>query len=46
MTHGYAAFLGIARAERRGVAVLADTADGQQPRAIALQLLRSLSERS
>jgi CubicO group peptidase (beta-lactamase class C family) len=44
MTAGYSAFLGIARAERRGVAVLVDTSDGQQARAIALRLLGALSE--
>jgi CubicO group peptidase (beta-lactamase class C family) len=44
-TGGYSAFLGIARAERRGVAVLADTGHGPEQRAIALQLLRSLRGR-
>jgi CubicO group peptidase (beta-lactamase class C family) len=44
MTAGYSAFLGIARAERHGVAVLVDTSDGQQARAIALRLLGALSE--
>jgi hypothetical protein len=44
MTAGYSAFLGIARPERRGVAVLVDTSDGQQARAIALRLLGALSE--
>jgi hypothetical protein len=44
-TAGYSAFLGVARAERRGVAVLADTAHGSEQRAIALELLGSLSER-
>ncbi len=44
-TGGYSAFLGLARAERRGVAVLADTGAAAQQRAIALQLLDSLSGR-
>jgi CubicO group peptidase (beta-lactamase class C family) len=44
-TAGYSAFLGVVRAERRGVAVLADTAHGTEQRAIALELLGSLSER-
>lgn len=42
-TGGYSAFLGVARAERRGVAVLADSGHGPEQRAIALQLLGSLS---
>jgi CubicO group peptidase (beta-lactamase class C family) len=45
MTAGYSAFLGVARAGRRGVAVLADTAHGSEQRAIALELLGSLSVR-
>jgi CubicO group peptidase (beta-lactamase class C family) len=45
MTGGYSAFLGVARQLHRGVAVLADTSHGPEQRAIALQLLRSLSER-
>ena len=45
MTAGYSAFVGIARDERHGVAVLVDTSDAQQARAIALRLLSSLSER-
>jgi CubicO group peptidase (beta-lactamase class C family) len=45
MTAGYSAFLGVARAERRGVAVLADAARGAEQRAIALELLRALSGR-
>jgi CubicO group peptidase (beta-lactamase class C family) len=45
MTAGYAAFLGVAQAQRRGVAVLTDSADAQQPRAIALELLGRLSGR-
>ncbi len=45
MTAGYAAFLGVMPAQRRGVAVLADSADAQQPRAIALKLLGHLSGR-
>ena len=45
MTAGYSAFLGVSRAEQRGVAVLADTAHGPEQRAIALELLRSLSGR-
>ena len=44
-TGGYSAFLGLALAERRGVAVLADTGAAAQQRAIALQLLDSLSGR-
>ncbi len=44
-TGGYSAFLGVARGQRRGVAVLADTSDSSQQRGIALQLLGSLSER-
>jgi CubicO group peptidase (beta-lactamase class C family) len=44
-TAGYSAFLGVAGAQRRGVAVLADTAHGEQPRTIALELLRSLNGR-
>ena len=43
MTAGYSGFLGIARADRRGVAVLVDTSDVQQGRAIALRLLGGLS---
>ena len=43
MTGGYSAFLGVARAERRGVAVLADAARAPEQRAVALELLRSLS---
>jgi CubicO group peptidase (beta-lactamase class C family) len=44
-TGGYSAFLGLARAERRGVAVLADTGAVAEQRAIALKLLNSLSGR-
>jgi CubicO group peptidase (beta-lactamase class C family) len=44
MTGGYSAFLGITREPPRGVAVLADTDDGQQPRTVALRLLERLSE--
>jgi CubicO group peptidase (beta-lactamase class C family) len=44
-TAGYSAFLGVVRAERRGVAVLADTADGRGQQRIALELLGSLSGR-
>jgi CubicO group peptidase (beta-lactamase class C family) len=44
-TGGYSAFLGVTPEQRRGVAVLADTSDGSEQRAIALQLLGSLSER-
>jgi CubicO group peptidase (beta-lactamase class C family) len=44
-TGGYSAFLGIELAERRGVAVLADTSDGPQIRAVALRLLGALSAR-
>jgi CubicO group peptidase (beta-lactamase class C family) len=42
-TGGYSAFLGVARAQRRGVAVLADSGHAAEQRAIALQLLGSLS---
>ena len=42
-TAGYSAFLGVTRAERRGVAVLADAARAPEQRAIALELLRWLS---
>jgi CubicO group peptidase (beta-lactamase class C family) len=42
-TAGYSAFLGVARGERRGVAVLADAADSREQQRIALALLRSLS---
>jgi CubicO group peptidase (beta-lactamase class C family) len=42
-TAGYSAFFGVARAQRRGVAVLADAARAAEQRAIALELLRSLS---
>jgi CubicO group peptidase (beta-lactamase class C family) len=44
-TAGYSAFLGVARAERRGVAVLADTAHGPEQQRIALELLGYLSGR-
>jgi CubicO group peptidase (beta-lactamase class C family) len=43
MTGGYSAFLGVAREQRRGVAVLADTGHSSEQRAIALRLLGSLS---
>ena len=43
MTGGYSAFLGVTREQRRGVAVLADTAHGSDQRAIALRLLGSPS---
>jgi CubicO group peptidase (beta-lactamase class C family) len=44
-TGGYSAFLGVTRQARQGVAVLADTSHGEQPRALALQLLGSLDGR-
>jgi CubicO group peptidase (beta-lactamase class C family) len=45
MTAGYSAFLGLISAQRRGVAVLADTANSAEQRRIALELLRPLSGR-
>jgi CubicO group peptidase (beta-lactamase class C family) len=42
-TGGYSAFLGLARANCRGIAVLADTGAAAEQRAIAMQLLSSLS---
>jgi hypothetical protein len=44
-TAGYSAFLGVARAERRGVAVLADSAHEPEQQRIALELLGCLSGR-
>ncbi len=44
-TAGYSAFLGIAREQRRGVAVVADSSDGPEQRTIALRLLGAVSER-
>jgi hypothetical protein len=44
-TAGYSAFLGVTWQPRTGVAVLADTSDGEQTRAIALRLLGYLSAR-
>jgi CubicO group peptidase (beta-lactamase class C family) len=43
MTAGYSAFLGVARAERRGVVVLADAAHAAEQKSIALELLRPRS---